>query len=202
MKFIEITANKNSLAQRKLVHGIGINDALYIVRPLIDGKHIFCPFYKVWSCMIQRCYSTKHLQRCPTYTDCTVDNDWLVFSVFRSWMEKQDWKGKQLDKDILIQGNKVYTSNACIFVTKEINLLLVDSRAARGKHPQGVHYNVRQGKYTSRCKVDGKYKCLGSYNEMDDARSAYNTAKYAYIAKIANQQTEPLRSALLAYKIK
>ena len=31
---------------------------------------------------------------------------------------------KCLDKDILVQGNKVYSPNTCIFVTNDINVLL------------------------------------------------------------------------------
>ena len=37
-EFIELSANKNSLANRKLVHGAGINDADYVTTPAVDGK--------------------------------------------------------------------------------------------------------------------------------------------------------------------
>jgi len=39
-------------------------------------------------------------------------------------MERQDWEGKHLDKDILIPGNKIYSPDRCIFVSSLINLLI------------------------------------------------------------------------------
>ena len=103
----------------KLVYGVGINDAEYVVVKReevgnVDGKRKRktvwrCPFYKTWSSMLRRCYSTKYQERCPTYMGCSVSEEWHTFSVFRNWMESQDWQDTQLDKDLLVEGNKVYS---------------------------------------------------------------------------------------------
>ena len=121
--FEEIPATQKSIDNRKLVYGVGINDADYQVNPTIDGSRVMCPAYSAWHSMIERCYSEKYHDKKPTYKECYVCDEWLYFLKFKSWMEKQDYKGKELDKDILIQGNKVYSPETRIFVDKTINVL-------------------------------------------------------------------------------
>ena len=58
----------------------------------------------------------EYLERRPAYKDVVVRQEWLTFSNFKRWMEKQDWEGKQLDKDIIVLGNKVYSPETCAFV--------------------------------------------------------------------------------------
>lgn len=86
---------------KQLVHGMGFNDADYVVYPRINGKQIMCPFYSKWANMLKRCFSSKYQETHPTYIGCSVIKKWLTFSNFRSWMINQDWKDKVLDKDTL-----------------------------------------------------------------------------------------------------
>jgi hypothetical protein len=185
----------------KLVFGVGINDADYAVRPKINGKVVPCPFYVAWTNMLSRCYNDGCHKNQPTYIGCTVDSEWLSFNSFKSWMIKQEWEGNALDKDLLIQGNKVYSHKACIFVSKLINSLLNKNLALRGEDPIGVAFHKVRGRYQASCRVYGKIKYLGLYDTPEEAHEAYKKFKYKYIAEIANQQSEPLRTALLNYKI-
>ena len=199
--FIEIAASKNSLANRKLIYGFGVNDAWYLTQPIINGSRVRCPYNATWHNMIKRCYSEVfHLSR-PTYKDCYVCDEWLIFSNFKAWMEKQDWQSKHLDKDILNQGNKIYSTGNCIFVTGEINCLLLDNKSTRGDMPIGVSFFKRDGNYKSQIKIKGINTHLGYYDTPELAHEAYKVAKYAHIKEIALQQDEPLCSALLKYKI-
>ena len=110
---------------KKLVCGVGINDADYAVQKLetvgyADGKRKqrlvwVCPYYQTWIDMLKRCYSDKLQERQPTYKGCSVSEEWLTFSAFKVWMEKQDFERKQLDKDLLFEGNKVYSAETCVF---------------------------------------------------------------------------------------
>lgn len=95
-----IPASKRSLSLRRKILGVAINDAEYVVTAKVDGVKISCPYYKVWANMLQRCYNKKEQERYPNYAGCTVCDEWLTFSTFKSWMERQDWRGKHLDKDI------------------------------------------------------------------------------------------------------
>ena len=154
--FIEIPANKNSLAQRRLHLGVGVDDASYRVNPVINGKYQMCPYYRKWTSMINRCYSAISHARNPTYKGCIVSDEWLVFSVFKAWMEKQDWQGNDLDKDILFYGNKLYSSSTCLFVDPKINRLIETNNAKRGKYPIGVCFSERDNRFIAQCSVLGK----------------------------------------------
>ena len=80
----------------------------------------------------------------PTYKGCSVSEEWLRFSNFKRWMEKQDWDGKQLDKDILFEGNKVYSAETCVFVTSVVNSFTSDSGAKRGEWLIGVSLGIKR----------------------------------------------------------
>lgn len=202
-EFIEIPASKKSLVNRKPVYGVGINDADYVTRPKINGDQVVCPYYRTWSSMIVRSYSDKYQVSRPTYIGCSVTKEWLIFSNFRKWMETQDWQGKQLDKDILIPGNKVYRPDTCVFVSRQINTLLTDSAAARGEYPQGVDFHKATGKYRASCKVIGNQKYLGLFTAIPEAEYEYLTFKSKLIKSIAYEDESisnpELQEALLRH---
>jgi len=186
---------------RKLVYGVGNNDAQYTVKGVVDGKQVLCPYYRRWFNMLTRCYDIKQLARQPTYIGCTVCDEWLTFSNFKNWMARQGWEGKELDKDILVQGNKVYSPATCIFVSHSINNLLASKGGNRGSYPQGVSFNKLSGKFVAQCSVDGKNKGLGYYKTIEAAQAAYRDFKYKVIRKLALEQQEPLRGAMLSLKV-
>lgn len=201
-KFLEIPASNKSIGQRRSVFGVGVNNADYIVCPTVNGIILgTCPFYTVWHSMIRRCYSSVYQAKKPTYAECSVCKDWLIFLNFKKWMIEQDWEGKELDKDLLCQGNKVYEPSKCVFVTRKINLILKDNILIRGKFAQGVTFRKRSGMFEARCNVDGKRKHIGSYSNEGDAYNAYKCFKYNHIAEVAKNKPEPIKSALLAYKL-
>jgi len=199
--FIELPVNKRSPPHTRLIHGVGINDANYIVRHIVNGKELFCPYYRRWVDVLARCYSKKEHERYPSYIECYACDDWLTFSSFKEWMKKQDWKGKYLDKDLLIQGNKEYSSDTCLFVTCAINNLLLDRKLKRGRYPQGVDFCKALEKYRARVRVGGKARHIGYFDTTKEAFDAYKARKYKIIKDVANKQDEPLKSALLNYKI-
>ena len=77
-----------SLIRRlKLVCGKGINDATYEVtkNKRANGKtktYWRCKFYDTWRSMITRCYHPKAIT--TAYNDCSVCEEWLTFSNFKS----------------------------------------------------------------------------------------------------------------------
>ena len=199
--FIEIKASKSSLGRRKSLHGVGVNDADYMVSYKVDGKKLICPYYKRWHSMLTRCYSSKYHDRQPTYKDCSVSDSWLVFSNFRLWMEKQDFTGKALDKDVLTQGNKIYSESTCVFISQELNNLLCDSVYNNSGLPKGVSLNRQTGKFVSECKNKGKKVYLGCYKTTKEAHDVYKEFKLSVIRAIAKNQQSNVKTALLNYKI-
>ena len=184
------------MRKRKLVYGIGINDADYVTQPTINGKNVSCTFYRTWYDMLKRCYSEKLRSKYPTYADCSVCEEWLTFSSFKKWMENQDFEGKQLDKDILIMGNRVYSPNACVFVSTQVNSLVACSESSRGKWARGVVYHKDREKFQAAISVYGKTKYLGLRDTESKAYELYVPAKAAYIREVADTQEPKVRAGL------
>jgi len=186
--FIEIPANKQSISNRKTVFGVGINDADYVTQPRINDRQVTCPFYAKWHDMIKRCYHQKTLEKRPSYIGCSICDEWLYFSNFKSWMAKQDWDGMHLDKDIITPGNKIYSPDNCCFVTGALNMLLTDHAADRGIYPQGVDCDKRKSIYRSRVNYNGNSVYLGSHSTPELASAAYIRAKTQIILEEADNQ--------------
>lgn len=140
--FHKIPASKTSIAGRKLLHGVGVNDADYVVRPTVNGLKSICPIYSRWASMLARCYCKKSLIDNPSYAGCSVCEEWLLFSSFSKWCVINYVDGYHLDKDIRIKGNKVYSPEACMFVTAKKNTEQASAKRYKFKSPNGDIINV------------------------------------------------------------
>jgi len=163
-----------------MIYGIGINDADYFVRPIINGERVWCPYYRVWHDMLVRCYSERFHKLQSTYIDCEVCSEWQYFSKFKSWMEIQDWQGKHLDKDLL--GEKLYSPETCCFVPQWLNNLFNDHGRDRGEYPLGVCQD--RGKIKASIKINGKNKHLGYFDTPEapeEAHLVYLKAKKQHV---------------------
>lgn len=199
-KFIEFPATSKSISQRRPIFGVGINDADYITSPTIDGRQLVCPYYLKWSRMIQRCYSDKFKLKYPTYKDCTADPVWHKFSAFKEWMQGKDWHNKELDKDILFYGNKVYGPDKCLFVSRRVNVFLTDRGGSRGDWPIGVSFCKKTGKYRSMInRTAGKPTYIGHFVTPEEAHAAWRAEKSKIAIKIAQEEGDQrVSDALIA----
>lgn len=187
---------------KKLVYGVGINDADYVVEKreafgYVNGKQKRkrvweCPYHRVWRHMLERCYSDKYQERQPTYKGCSVSEDWITFSVFKSWMEGQDWEGNQLDKDLLFEGNKIYSAETCVFVTKAVNMFTIDRGNDRGEWLLGVYWNKERSKFHSQCSnpFTKKQEHLGYFLCEKEAHQAWLKRKLELAHLLAAEQTD------------
>ena len=153
------------------------------------GRHM-TKEYRLWNNMINRCYNENcHLSQ-PTYKDCHVSEDWRYLSNFKEWCNRQIGfgnEGWELDKDILVKGNKIYSEDTCCFVPNEINLLFTKADRIRGKYPVGIYEDKQAGKFKVRISVEGKQKHVGRYYCEKEAFYAYKVAKEQYIKEVANK---------------
>lgn len=197
---------------RKLVCGVGINDADYIYKTwetlgFINGKRKtrvtwICPFYSRWKHMITRCYSERQQKVQPTYLGCSVCEEWLTFSKFKSWMETQDWEGKELNKDLLVKGNRIYSVQTCIFVSKIVNRFLNGNGSQRGKYQLGVSLEGYTGKFKAQCRnpLTNKKEYLGLFESEIKAYEAWLARKQELATLLAGQQMgERVAQALINY---
>ena len=182
----------NTRVSNRLLFGVGINDLasdpVYVTNIKDSSRQIIwkCPYYNKWVKMIGRCYTDER----PSYKDCTVSDEWHYFSNFKRWMESCAWEGKELDKDILIPGNKVYGKDACLFVSRELNSLFMTNDSRRGEYPIGVtRATTVSDRYQSRIKKHGKMHNLGNFSTPEEAASVYTEHRREYIIEVANGLT-------------
>ena len=187
--------------RKTLVLGFGINDSTHLVMHGSKKELV----YKTWSSMIRRCYSDKYHKVKPTYKDCKVCEEWRYFSNFERWFKQHYKDGYVLDKDILIQGNKIYSPDTCCFVPPYINGLLASNVKKRGDYKIGVH--LKDNKYIAQCDIDKYPTYIGRFDNENDAHEAYKKAKYGEIRRVAKGALEKgeinnrVYDALLNYKI-
>lgn len=189
---------------KKLIEGVAYN-SMGKHRAFIDGKKTKA--YQVWRSMLQRCYDKKFHKDNPTYIGCSVCEEWLDFQNFASWYvdHKYGNLGYQLDKDLLVPNNKVYSPDTCCLIPRDLNVLLIDSRAIRGEYPQGVHFFKPTSRYAVQIRINGKQNYLGLFDTPEEASLVYKTAKEAHVKTKANEWRDRIApevyEALMAWRL-
>ena len=195
---------KIRLKSRKLVWGVGINDVPEPTRiiEVVNGKEVYGidPVYKHWHSMLARVYSKDAIARRPLYGNCSVREDWHIFSNFKRWVEIQDpADGYVLDKDILIKGNKVYSPESCVFVPKALNGFLTLNNAKRNGTLLGVSWHKRDQHWRSRVMnpFTLQEERLGSFSTELEAHLAWKRRKHEIACMWADKQKDPRLSKAL-----
>ena len=187
----------------KLVCGVGVNDLGYRTQVFEEStkngckriqKSVFrCKYYTVWKSILERCYSKKLLESYPSYIGTSVCSEWLSATAFKKWMEKQDWSGKCLDKDIIVPGSKLYSPDTCAFVLNATNLFVIARDASRGEYPIGVDLFKPTGKYRAKCgnPFTGKQEYLGLFLTPEEAHEAWRKQKHVLAQLVAATESDP-----------
>lgn len=190
----------------KSVYGVGyFGEGKY---RSIDENNQYTKCYKTWHKIHERCYSEDYKLNNPSYRGCSVDERWHNYQTFAKWYDENyytiEGQRMDLDKDILVKGNRVYSSETCLFVPQFINTLFTKSNSKRGMHPIGVH--KVGSKYISTC-LDGKKNKvrLGSFLTPEEAFSSYKEYKENVIKEAAKDIKEKippsLYKALMVYEV-
>ena len=169
------------------VYGVGIVGTKY---PISEGG-VHTKEYGLWKNMLRRCYSDTYKKKYPTYIDCKCSENFKSYEYFYEWCNEQIGFGNigfELDKDLLVKGNKVYSEDSCIFIPTEINTLLVKRAASRGEHLIGVYWHSKNKAFVARVnKSKGGSEYLGLFNTEIEAFNAYKQAKEAFVKEQANK---------------
>ena len=187
------------------VFGVGITGTKY--QPTINGVNT--KEYMLWCSMLERCYSDTYQKKKPTYEGCKVSDNFKSYEYFYEWCNSKvgfDVKGFDLDKDLLIKGNKVYSENTCIFIPREINTLLVKRKASRGEHLIGVYWHNTSKSFKAMVsKNKGKSEHLGYFKTEIEAFNAYKVAKESFVKEQAEKWKGKIDDrayeALMNYKV-
>lgn len=127
------------------------------------------------------------------YLGCTIQ--WDNEAQFRQWCLWQIGfmvENFELDKDLLIKGNRIYGPDTCVFIPYEINILLSGTYRSgrRGKYPIGVTFNKGSGSFVAQMSdaaAFGLNKYLGSFPTVEEAFACYKAAKETRIRRLAGK---------------
>lgn len=151
-------------------------------------------YYSVWATMFSRCYNTSNYEY-HSYggAGVYVSENWKCFQNFAEFF-CNNWKeGLELDKDILVQGNKEYGPDSCVFVPAYLNNL-VKNRESENGYPTGVGvYKGNKGQETQPKNpfiawADGRR--LGYFSKPMEAHKAWQEAKADKIFESVNRYSE------------
>lgn len=164
--------------------------------------------YSVWLNMLVRC-SPIWQRNNMAYVGCKCVDEWLIFENFAKWFDKNIYdigETLQLDKDILIHGNRLYGPDTCIFVPQSINLIFTRRNVKRGAYPIGVLLNKSTGKFQAHCGVgECSPKKIGLYSTPVEAFNAYKVFRENRIKEIAENYKSRIPrkvyNAMLAYRV-
>lgn len=108
-------------------------------------------------------------------------------------MERQDWEGNQLDKDIIEEGNKLYSPNTCAFVSRDLNYFLNGHGGSRGAYPIGVNQDKSTGRFRAQCRnpFTKRREVLGYFADPISAHQAWRSRKHELACQYADMQTDP-----------
>ena len=195
----------------KSIYGIGyIGEGEY--KPTENGENT--RVYSTWHGMLKRCYSDKCHKKRPTYIDCEVSEEWHNFQNFAKWYYSNyyeiEGERMELDKDILVKHNKIYSPKTCIYVPQTINSLFIKCDKSRGQSIIGTTPH-KNGKYVSQCRIinpktgKSKKEYLGYYDTQQKAFEVYKYYKEKNIKEVADYYKEqiPLKvyDALYNYEV-
>jgi hypothetical protein len=173
------------------VHGVGIVGE----ESSRDSNGNKLKEYFLWNHMLTRCYGKKTKLKLPSYEDCTASTNFKYFPYFKDWCSKQIGfgnEGWQLDKDILVKGNKIYSEDTCCFVPAEINSVFIKCDRSRGEYPLGVNYHKATRKFVARISYRKIKTHLGLYDTAEDAFKAYKKSKEKLIKSLADKYMDVL----------
>lgn len=167
--------SKSIQRRKKPIYGVGVND--------LDAFTRGTKVYLVWKSMLARCYCDKFQETNQTYIGCSVCDEWKTLSNFKEWFDANYKEGYEIDKDILIKGNKVYSPETCRFIPRRLNKIF-HKHVHESDGRCGVSHQYKA--YIAECRV-GKKRVRRSFDNLKDAANFYKGQRKAAIEKIAKQ---------------
>lgn len=190
VKFLETGFSKENNAAKEVLSG-NIKDPYF---PLLYGVGYFGigefnskdKPYKVWEGILARCFPLDKT-KFPSYKNCSVCEEWLNYQVFAKWYFENapiDMGKVNVDKDLLVPNNKIYSPETCCIIPQEINNFMV-GREPREDFPIGV--GKHGNKFISQGNSFGKHWQGKSRNTVEEAFSDYVEEKERFAKHLANK---------------
>lgn len=173
---------------KRTVYGVGyLGTGRFLCR---DSSGKLTTSYSVWANMLRRCYKSYDSdEHTYLYVDVEVSEDWHNYQNFAEWYSVNTEKfvkhniPPKLDKDLLFENNKIYSSSNCCILPNIINSAIIKKRSTNGLS-HGVY--ELHGKFYAGITMKNKiyrYK----FNTHEEARLCYIDLKTKYVKQLAEE---------------
>ena len=171
-----------------------------------DGVYRNSRDFNAWTnIMLRSGRIGNHSEKYPTYSGCSCSELFSKFEPFVGWFSCQKGYDKafHIDKDLLFEGNKVYSEDTCILLPRELNVLFK------------VKYSTNNTGFVGVTKVRNKYRAvianpeksvgihLGYFLTPEEADLAYRIEKANIIIRLTEKYANDLdERAVIALKLR
>lgn len=163
------------------------SDGFWLKNRTVDGKCLKTRAGRLWNSLNTRTTGGV-LDNC--YKE--AENHFTGFQEFAEWCQDQvgywnkDSRGYywQLDKDILVPGNKVYSTETCVFVPPKLNSIFIEQENEEGL-PLGVRRVKGTERFSARARdINGIRIHLGTFATPEQARTKYLEFKASVVCQV------------------
>lgn len=151
--------------------------------------------YRLWLSVINRCYRPNRTVQ-NSYEDKTVAEVWHNYQNFAAWCRSNKGfyiEGYELDKDLLVAGNKVYGPDTCCFIPGILNRTLISYSS-----DNGISY-TEKGKWKLNYYIAGtRQRAAKHFRSLDAAKLFYKENRYNLLRTILVQEIENLDDNVVA----
>lgn len=154
------------------------------------GKYRVCHGH--WNTMLVRAYCPEYEKEHPTYADVRVCDSWHDYQNFAEWYFKQEYRKKsfQLDKDLLVIGNKVYSEATCCFLPQDVNKAICIREFCKG-----YSYHHRDDAYEAFYRQD--YLGRSTNYSIQELQNLYVNARNNYVRGLSVMHSSVLPISML-----
>lgn len=142
--------------------------------------------YAYWESMMKRVYNPQTESYARPYRDCSVSEVWHNFQNFAEWCQGQEGfskNGFQLDKDLLVKGNKVYGPDTCCFLPGHANCAMTGMKHFNTSGYTGVEKN--EYGFSAAITMCSVGVSIGTFDSAEKASFMYKSIKEAYVRSLA-----------------
>lgn len=143
--------------------------------------------YNRWKNMLARCYDGATKIKLAAYEGCTVHPHWHNFQNYAEWFYKNPFYtfGWNVDKDLLIFGNREYGPHTCVLLPPAINSAL----QMRGDKADGLPHGVKVNSscshlFEASSSVFDKKHYIGLYPTVEEAYAAYKSFRENHVKSL------------------
>lgn len=138
-----------------------------------NGTQYLTNSYARWRGIINRCKPGAAQAQSKCYVGCSVSPLFEEFQGFANWYTKQVGYGLEdydIDKDLLVKGNKLYSEETCVLIPAKLNKFLSQKNA--NSDNRGIA-KTATNRYVATGCLDSNVYYIGTYDTSEEARTHY-----------------------------